>query len=60
MSLNDALCDHKGSLEYIETSLMSDMTMETVVLCNKCKKQMIIKGGVFTPITKGSQNEPRG
>jgi hypothetical protein len=59
MSLEDAPCDHKGSLEFVETSLMGDMTMETAVLCKKCKKQIIIKGGIFTPITRGPQNEPR-
>lgn len=45
-------CDHIGFINFIETSLMSDMTMETVARCSKCKKQIIIKGGVFTPINE--------
>jgi len=52
MNQDNALtCDHSGSLEFIETSLMmADMTMETVAICKKCKKQIIIKGEKFTPI----------
>jgi len=49
-----APCDHKGTIVYIETSLMSDMTMETLAECSKCKKQLIIKGEKFTPINEGT------
>jgi len=59
MDLNEAAkkaceptCDHVGFMKYIETSLMSDMTMETVGMCSKCKEQVVIKGGVFTPINE--------
>lgn len=57
MSRDDAPCDHKGYLTFIETSLMQDMTIETLAECSKCKKQLIIKGGKFTPI-KEDRNEP--
>ena len=43
-------CKHTGSITWVETSLMADMTLETVVVCSACKKQMIMKGSEFIPI----------
>jgi hypothetical protein len=36
---------------------MADMTMETLAECSKCKKQLIIKGGEFTPINNQDDRE---
>ena len=43
----DKTCDHKGHLIFTESSLMSNGTLETVMQCTNCNKQMMMVGDGF-------------